>query len=186
MSGEQKDSPIRTDCRHKGVLGRFYVRFVPGESNFRNSVQARSCYQPFVGAGPEQLFHGDAKEFSHLRQTHLVQRAHSPFPRKTGAAYPPIQKPLPLRCVAACRHHHRDSEREITSPMEITRAVGCSYEPAYRVSRKYGVIAHTGGYFSGLSSRLESCVIKARRPAGSFSQKMCRKGEATQSTRDSK
>ncbi len=40
--------------------------------------------------------------------------------------------------------------------------------------------------YSGLSSRLESCVIKARRPAGSFSQKMCRKGEATQSTRDYK
>ncbi len=33
----------------------------------------------------------------------------------------------------------------VTSPMEIVRAVGCSYEPAYRVSHEYGMIAHVTG-----------------------------------------
>ena len=36
-------------------------------------------------------------------------------------------------------------QRGITSPMEIVRAVGCSYEPAYRVSREYGMILQAGG-----------------------------------------
>ena len=33
-------------------------------------------------------------------------------------------------------------QRGIQSPSEIARAVGCSYEPAYRVSREYEMIAH--------------------------------------------
>lgn len=33
-------------------------------------------------------------------------------------------------------------QRGITSPAEIRRVVGCSYEPAYRVSREYGMVSN--------------------------------------------
>ncbi len=35
-------------------------------------------------------------------------------------------------------------QRGIQSPSEISRVVGCSYEPAYRVSREYGMVSLAG------------------------------------------
>jgi hypothetical protein len=50
-------------------------------------------------------------------------------------------------------------QRGITSPAEISRVVGCSYEPAYRVSREYSTYT-TACTSSAASMQFSSCMAR--------------------------